>query len=287
MAIYREFDRAGLDAQYNIRARVPDTEDHIRRWFAKSERARTTLRCNLDIAYGPAPAERLDVFPAGAGAPVLVFIHGGYWRSMDKDHHRFPALGTVPQGVACVTVNYALAPTVRMTEIVRQVRAALAWVWRNAASFGADPARIHVTGHSAGGHLTATMMATDWPAFAPDLPRDLVKGGMPVSGIYDLEPIRLCYLNDDLGLDADEVARFSPARQPPRGPSWMVLSVGGLEAPEFHRQQAELAAGWAAAGLDVATVPMPGDHHFNIIDRLSETGDPLTRALVTRIKGNG
>ncbi|MBM3488357.1 MAG: alpha/beta hydrolase [Alphaproteobacteria bacterium] len=284
MKLYRDFDQTGLDAQYNIRARVPSFEADIARWGDKSLRAAKSLAATLDVAYGPGAAEKLDIFPAGAAAPVLVFIHGGYWRAMDKEIHRFPALGLVPAGIACVTINYALAPSVRMDEIVREVRSALAWVWRNARMFGADPDRIHVCGHSAGGHLTAMTLATDWPGFAADLPPRLVKGGMPISGIYDLEPIRLCYLNSDVRLDQAEARRNSPMFLAPRGPSWMTAALGGLEAQEFHRQQAELAAGWRSHGLDVAEITNPRDHHFDIVDRLSEPDDPLTRALVARIK---
>ncbi len=286
MKIYREFDQSQLDAQYNCRAMVPDTEAHVAGWADLSRQAVSQLENRLDVAYGPTPAEKLDIFPAAsASAPVLVFVHGGYWRSMDKDVHRFPALGLVRSGVAVVTINYALAPMVRMDEIVRQVRSAIAWVYRHARDFGADPARVHVAGHSAGGHLTAMMLATDWPAFASDLPADLVKGGCPISGLYDLEPIRLTYLNADVRLDAAEAARNSPSRLRPHGARWMAITAGSLESTEFHRLQRELVAAWRPAGLSITEVGSPGMHHFNVVTQLAHPDSPLAAAVLRRIDG--
>ena len=213
----------------------------------------------------------------------MVFIHGGYWRSMDKADHNFPALAFVPAGIACVAINYALAPGVDMDEIVRQCRAALAWVYRNAASFGGDPSQIYVSGHSAGGHLTAMMMATDWPAEAEDLPRDLVKGGCPISGLYDLEPIRLTYLNEDVRLDDAQTSRHSPMFLAPMGVRWMIITTGALESSEFHRQQAGLVERWRDRGIAATTVDSPNRHHFNVVSQLAEPASPLFVALLEAI----
>ena len=194
-AIYRGYDRAALDAQYNNRARIPEYVGYFERWLAWSAETRAALPGGRDIAYGVLPVETLDIFPAERhDAPILIMIHGGYWYSLDKHHDSFVAEGCRPHGVATVVINYGLSPDYRMDEIVRQNRAAAAWVWRNAASIGGDPRRIHALGQSAGGHLAAMLLATDWPAFGAGLPADLVKSAVSISGIYDLEPIRLCYL---------------------------------------------------------------------------------------------
>jgi arylformamidase len=286
MKVYRDFDQTQLDGQYNCRAMVPDSDAHVAEWTRLSRDAAAQLECRLDLAYGPAPAEKLDIFPAASKpSPVLVFIHGGYWRAMDKDVHRFPALGFVRSGVSVVTINYALAPSVRMDEIVRQVRSAIAWVYRHARDFGGDPARIHVSGHSAGGHLTGMMLATDWPVFAPGLPADVIKGGCPISGLYDLEPIRHTYLNADVRLDAVEAARNSPLRLRPRGARWMAITAGGSESAEFHRLQRELVGAWRPAGLAVTEVNSPGMHHFNVVTQLARADSPLAAAVLRGILG--
>jgi arylformamidase len=284
MAIYREYDQAALDAQYNCREMVPDFDDQIAQWVSQSKLAQTELSADLDVAYGPHDAERLDIYPAAEkNAPIMVFIHGGYWRAMDKVEHAFPALGFVPAGITLISINYALAPSVRLTEIVRQCRAAMIWVYRNAPFFDGDRSRIHVSGHSAGGHLTAMMLATDWAGLAPDMPVDLVKGGCPISGLYDLEPIRLTYLNADVRLDAGEAAENSPVSLEPRGAQWMVITAGGLESAEFHRQQSGLVDKWRIAGLDTETINSPGKHHFNVVTQLSEPESPLFSAIRSRI----
>ena len=224
-AIYRGYDRAALDAQYNNRARIPEFVDYFDRWLAWSAETRAALPGARDVPYGDLPVETLDIFPAEQpGAPILIMIHGGYWYSLDKHHDSFVAEGCRPHGVATVVINYGLAPDYRMDEIVRQNRAAAAWVWRNAASFGGDPTRIHALGQSAGGHLVAMLLATDWPGFGADLPADLVKSAISISGIYDLEPIRLCYLNDKVGMDEAEARRNSPVAQ--RYPGARAAHVG-------------------------------------------------------------
>lgn len=284
-AIYRGYDRAGLDAQYNCRGMVPDVGDHMARWKRLSEDACGRFEMRRDLAYGASPGERLDLFlPDGAGPhPLMIFIHGGYWRAMDKTSHAFPALGFVPDGIALASIDYTLAPVADMDRIVRECRTAVAWCRTNAADLGIDPGRIHVSGHSAGGHLTAMMMTTDWPAFGAGLPAGLVRTGCPISGLYDLEPIRLTYLNDDVRLDEALAARNSPVNLVPHGPRAMVVAAGGLESDEFHRQQAVLVQRWRDEIPDIEAVDMPGCHHFNVVTALAEPENPLCRAAKARI----
>ena len=228
--------------------------------------------------------EVLDIFLAGPDlAPVHVFIHGGYWQSRTKDDFSFVALGLVPLGAHVVVVNYALAPAADMDEIVRQNRAALAWVWRNADSFAGDRDRLYVSGHSAGGHLVAMAMATDWPAFGDGLPGDLVNGGCAISGLYDLEPIRLSYLNEALGLDAAAAARNSPTRSPPRGSQPLIVAVGEAEPEEYQRQADEYLAAVAAAGGRGEKYVARGLNHYSIIDEFLRPDSPLAQAAARQM----
>lgn len=288
--IFRTYDRGALDAQYDNRAKVPTMDAQIARWIAGGERARATLSPRLDVHYGPGARETMNVYAARSSAPspVLVWIHGGYWRSLTKDVNDFVALGLVPVGIAVVNVEYDLMPGVRMATVVAQVRAAVGWTLANAASFGGDPARVWVGGHSAGGHLTAAAAATDWSA-QPGVPAGArPAGGFAVSGLHDLEPIRLSFLNDTLALDVAEVAAQSPiGMAPPRDGDW-TLWVGGEEGPEYLRQSADLAAAWGSdASRRVRLEVLAGEDHFSIIAPLDEPDSPMVRRIAAATGARG
>lgn len=281
--IYREFDREALDAAYNNSAQVPDAEDIIARWVAGGDAAAATPEARLDIAYGLGPRQSLDLFvPAGDGPfPVFAFIHGGYWQRLNKRPFTCFAPAFLGAGIAYAAIGYPLCPDVRLTELVESVRQAVAWIGQHGAEQGLDPARIHIGGHSAGGHLTAMMMSTDWAARG--LPEDLVKSGCAISGVYDLEPIRLGALNDAVRLDEAEVAALSPLNHLPARAGHMTLCVGGAELPEFLRQQAEYGTAWRAKGLPVQEMTAAGANHFTVIEALGEPASPLYRAIAEQI----
>jgi arylformamidase len=282
--LFLDYDRAGLDAQYNLRVAVKDAVAHLGECARRSGIVRAELDPRLDVPYGPSHAERANVFPAARpGAPVFVFIHGGYWQRLDKNDFDYVAAPFVAAGAAVVNVDYALAPRVAMDEIVRQVRAAIAWTWREAAGFNGDPARIHVAGHSAGGHLAAMAALTDWAGFAPGLPAGLVKSATAISGLYELEPVRHTYLNDALKLDAAAARRNSPVIHIGKHAAPMALVVGADETPEFLRQQRHFAEALAAAGVAAEAVEVPRRHHFDVIHDLAEPGTRLHGLVRARL----
>ena len=261
---------AWFDAQYDNRARIAAHPALLREWSERSQQARASVPCALDLAYGSDPSERLDVFgPEHRGAPILVYLHGGYWRALDKRDQSFVAPPFVAAGAMVVLPNYALCPAVDIGHIVLQLVQALAWVWRHAEAYGGDPARIVVAGHSAGGHLAAMLLACDWRAVSAELPADLVKSALAISGVFDLEPLRHApFLASDLKLDAASALRLSPAAMAaPRGR--LIAVVGGDESEEFKRQNALIARRWGRRAVPVCEA-VPGRHHMNVLHELAE-----------------
>ncbi|CAN0499810.1 unnamed protein product, partial [Discosporangium mesarthrocarpum] len=229
-----------LDGEYNLRPLWPDVPDVITHRENESAAVRGRIPGRLNVAYGSEPKQTLDVFPPSngrAGAPALIYIHGGYWQMSDKDDTTYIAPAFLDAGIAFITLNYTLAPDADIGAMVDECRRAVAWIHRNAAEIGVDAERLYVAGHSAGGHLTAMLLATDWSAVDPSLQAIPFKGACALSGLYDLEPIRLTFLNDVLGLDPDGAARNSPLYLDPMTDIPLILSVGELETDEFKRHQ--------------------------------------------------
>lgn len=286
--IFRDYDQQTLDRELNLRARWPEHPQFFERWARDSAAVRARLPARLDLAYGGTAAERLDLFPVegGPATPLLVFIHGGYWQGLDKADFSYLAPAYVEAGIAFASLNYALAPAATIGTMIDQVRRALAWLHRNAADHGIDAARIVVAGHSAGGHLAAMAVSTDWATVSPGLPGDLLAGACAISGVYDLEPIRLSYHNKVLDIGPAEVAPWSPLHCLPTHAPPLLLAVGSEETGEFLRQQAEYAATWEACGLHVAEVDMTGLHHFTALDALGERGHGLYAAVRQLLSGS-
>ena len=275
--LYRGMDRAEIDFQLDLRARWPDHEASFARWARESEQVRARLSCRLDLSYGQSPGCRLDLFPApGARRPLLAFIHGGYWQSFDKGDFSALAPSFTDAGITFASLNYDLAPGVRLGEIVAQIRQALTWLHGEAAALGFDPDRIFVAGHSAGGHLA--IMA------ASGLAEDLIKGICSVSGVYDLRPIRLSYHQDVLDLTLEEAEALSPVLRVPAQAPPLICAVGSEETEEFLIQQDELVAAWRAGGLSARTVDLPGRQHFSAIDAFGEKDHPLFQAVRTLVR---
>ena len=273
------------EREYNARAMIPDHPQIFARWAEQAAATRRLRACLIDLQYGDSAAERLDIFPARSdGAPLLVFIHGGYWRSLDKSDFSWIAPPYVNHGVSVAFPNYGLAPHTPMEEIVRQTLRALAWLYRNADRYGFDPNRIFVAGHSAGGHLTAMMMAALWPVYSPDLPADLVKGGLPVSGLFDLEPLIYApFVNADLQLDLARARRLSPALLAPATTAPLITAAGALESSEFRRQSELLGKAWH--GNFARHVALSDMNHLTVCDELASTASPLFDAALDLIHG--
>ena len=266
--------------QYNNGLRVPSVGAILARWQRQAADARATVRLRAGISYGTDPIETFDLFepPRAAGpAPVLVFIHGGYWRSLTKAEFSWIAPGFVERGIKVAVVDYGLAPRTPMEAIVRQNLAAVAHLWSNAKSLGVDRARIVVAGHSAGGHLAAMMLAARWPTWDALLPADVLRGGVAISGLYDMEPLRHTpYLNADLQLTLDRVAPLSPLYMTPATDAPLITAVGGDESDEFRRHNREIGLAWADVLRE--DVPLPGDDHFSAVEKLATRGHPLFEA---------
>lgn len=282
--LFRGFGtQAEIDAQYNASAAVADAAAEARHYVERSALARGTLPCTLDVPFGPTLAETLDIFPAEQpGAPVFVFIHGGYWRSLSSKEFSCVALGLRRLGITTVVTNYALCPHVSLDEIVRQTRAALAWVLRHIGQHGGDARRVAIGGHSAGGHLTAMALQTRWQEDY-GLPADPFKAAVLVSGLYELEPLRYSYLQPMIQLDDGLIRRNSPAFSVRPCATPALVTWGADESAEFARQATNYHAAWQAAGNAGELLSQPGKHHFSAIHGFEDADSPLCRWIAQRL----
>jgi len=268
--------RAELDREYNNREKVPDFQASFERMKAGSDTVRADLPNQLDVAYGAGPRHKFDLFrPAGWGGEVLplaVFIHGGYWHMLDKDLHAFVARGLTAHGFAVATVGYPLMPEAAMADLVAAVRRALGELTRRADLLAVDASAVTVLGHSAGGHLAAICGAD-----LDDGAEYRLKRIVGLSGLYDLEPISRCYLNDTLDLSAEDVAAHSPVHLKARTDANGVVLVGGEEGAEYARQSTDLAAAWPG----IEAVVLDGLNHFTIVEQLADPDSAVVRAVVS------
>ena len=266
--------------QYNARAGIPDHPEIFARWATESAQARRTILGLFDLQYGETAGEKLDFFPASErGAPLLVFIHGGWWRSLDKSDFSFVAPAYVRAGINVALTNYTLAPDASIEQIVMQQLHALAWLYRHAAKYRFDAQRIVVAGHSAGAHLTAMTLAALFPVLAPDLPPNLVRAAVMMSGLYDLDPVRHAdFVANDLRLTSARIGPLSPAFLPQSHSAPFITAVGALESDEFQRQNTLIGQMWKPR--HVADIALPHANHLTICDAFGSAKSALFDATV-------
>jgi arylformamidase len=261
--VYREYTQDELDWQYDHSKRFPDTAAFNRERQDMSDRARETLEVRIDVPYGPGEMEKVDIFPAaGTKNPCVIFLHGGAWTRGSKNNYGFPAETFVKLGVTWIANDFDNIPPNTMDGMVEQNRRAIVWAYENADELGIDRDRMHVAGHSSGGHLSGMMLVTDWTEFG--LPADVIKSVTCLSGMYDMEPIVLSYRNRYVKLDEASARRNSAIHHIPTGRPVPKLVIGCSEhdTAEFHRQPQDFLKAWKAAGHDGTWIEIMGCHHF-------------------------
>lgn len=283
--VYRGFDRAALDREYNARESVASFDAEYAKYVSVSAQVQQEHERIADIVYDEASGETLDLYPAEPDAPLFLWVHGGYWRASSKDDNAFVVPGPKAHGFAVAVMNYTLAPQASLDEIVRQTRAAATFLHARRAQYGTGG--LAVGGSSAGGHLVGMLLADGWQADF-GLPDDAITVGLALSGLHDIEPLRSTHVDAWLGLDQAAIARNSPIRHIPlRSPARLLASVGGLETSEFRRQTADYAAAWMAAGHGGEVIAMPQHNHFDIALDLACPDGVLAPALAKAMGSSG
>jgi arylformamidase len=283
-ALYRGFTQVELDRAYSPSSMVASIEPYLVRYADDSARARARHDPArwATYAYGVSPAETLDLFlPREAPAAALVFIHGGYWQALQKDDASFPGTVLTEAGCAYAAINYTLAPAATMDEIVEEIRGALTWLWQNRARLGLSDGLV-LSGHSAGAHLAAMMLTTDWSRRGID--PHFIKGALLLGGIYDLEPIRQSYVNAPIGMDTDAARRNSPLYQEPYTCCPLVVTWAEYDTDEFKRQSQDLAARWGAVGQEITKFEQNGVNHFDSLFDWYDPGTGLSRETLRLLR---
>jgi arylformamidase len=278
--VFLDYTQAELDRAYDQLAYAPDRDAIMARQAEHSAAARARFAPEV-MRYGDGPLEDMEVFRAGANAPVHAFIHGGQWQREGNQTSGLPALSLVPAGAAYVNLNFPAIPRVRIPDMVAALRRAIGWLHANAPRFGGDPARLHLSGHSSGGHLAAVLLTTDWTAHG--LPADVLKSGLCISGLYEMTPVMLSKRRGFVQLSDDEVAALSPIRHLDRVRCPITVAIGGRETPEFRRQAHEFAAALAARRATVQLIDLPPHNHFEMPLTLVDPAAPLTQAALRRM----
>lgn len=286
MILYKGMDAATLESEYNLVARrgLDDFSVLIERWLARSEAQRENVSTRIDLAYGPDERDKLDFFYSGdAHGPLLVYIHGGYWQRGDKNIYSFITESFINHGVSVAILNYNLTPSVRIGQIPAQIRKALAWCFHNSSELKFDKDKIHLMGHSAGGHLTAIMMETDWPAFDAKLPCDFIRSGIPISGVFELEPIVHTTLNAGPQMDITEAIAASPLFSSSLSKVPQLVVFGGGETAELQRQSSDYHAKFSTAERPMELYSVPDADHFDELEHLAKDDSVLFEKTLTMI----
>ena len=279
---YKGFRKDELEFQYNPRESVPEYPALAKKRSEASRKARATLKSWLNVPYGNSPRQILDIYPADRPqGPVLVYIHGGYWRTGSKDENCNFAPTFVQRGATVVLVEYDLCPSVTVTDIVRQTRAAIAWVHRNIIRYGGNPSKLYVSGHSAGGHLTAMALAHDWEK--EGLPRNLIKGAVATSGVYDLDMVMQISVNEQVRMTPEIARENSPFLHPPVSTCLVVVAVGGAEPKGWQQMSEDYFKLCRERGLVCEYLVVPGANHYTMSEHLADAGSPLAQAMLKQM----
>ena len=275
------------EVEYNNRARVPEHPEIFARWTYEAELYRAEMckdgRAELGLTYGSTPRQTIDLFLAQGheNAPLAIFIHGGWWRSLEPSVFSQMARGPNERGISVAVVGYDLCPNVTIADIIEQMRRMCAYLWQR---FGR---RMMVYGHSAGGHLAAALLATDWRTLYPKAPADLVPAAYSISGVFDLTPLLSTSVNADLRLDPAEARKLSPLFWPVASNCIFDAVAGGLESSEFKRQSRTIAQTWQETGAQARYEEVAGTNHFTVIDPLSDPQSPMAARIADLAKITG
>lgn len=283
--VYLGYSPEQLEVQYNNRAAVPEHAEIAGNWAQDSADIRQNAACQLDLSYGSRTREKIDLFQCGTPlSPLLIYVHGGYWQRMNKSDYSFVCKEFLNKDINVALVGYDLCPSVTLGEIVQQIRNACVWLWKNTGKLDFDQDSIFISGHSAGGHLSAMALATAWQKLDASLPPVVIQGGIAISGLYELQPLRYTSINDALSLDSDSANQYSPIFLSPPSSIRLLLSVGALESSELRRQSQSLSKNWQGKVSKLISLEVPSVNHFTILDCLVDPTHPLFQNAINLIK---